>query len=498
MSDTDLAARGGSDDLARPARSGFATWEIDRADVAHLSGRFMELLGRDAQAVSLAPEVWRGLIHAEDLAAAERARARLFSGRVATVAVTLNLRHVSGGDVAVTLCGQVTARDHDGMPTRIGGMAVAPDEIIEGATRRDAKAIALRETRDGIAITDAQGRYTFMNAAHRRMFGIAEAADVTRLHWSDLYAPEVVASIEAEVFPVLMRHGSSTGEARGRRLDDGTPVLQEVSLTLASGGGIICATWDIADRLRAEAERARLRERLRVAQRTEVVHALTAGAAHDLKNLLGLIQQRVSAIEAGVEDDPADAAGAITATVQEAVGLLDARLDFGKAGTESEEPIDLRAPLAKAIELVAATLPPGITHRLDLPETAVTLRAAQVDIVQVALNLLLNASDAVDPAKGRIVLTLDTVPGAGAGPPQVGALDPARRYARIAVRDNGPGIAPALQRTMFTPYVSGKGSAGTGLGMFVVAEVARGHGGAVCVSTQPGQGASVEVLLPID
>uniref|UniRef100_UPI002352561B PAS domain-containing protein n=1 Tax=Rhodosalinus sediminis TaxID=1940533 RepID=UPI002352561B len=262
--------------------------------------------------------------------------------------------------------------------------------------RRDAKAIALHETRDGIAITDAQGRYTFMNAAHRRMFGIAEAADVTRLQWSDLYAPEVVASIEAEVFPVLMRHGSWTGEARGRRLDDGTPVLQEVSLTLASGGGIICATRDIADRLRAEAERARLRERLRVAQRTEVVHALTAGAAHDLKNLLGLIQQRVSAIEAGIEDDPADAAGAITETVQEAVGLLDARLDFGKAGTESEGPIDLRAPLAKAIELVAATLPPGITHHLDLPETAVTLRAAQVDIVQVALNLLLNASDAVD------------------------------------------------------------------------------------------------------
>lgn len=474
------------------------TWECDPDGAARVSPRLMALLGRGAEETSFSSAGFRLLVHPHDQEAVREARETLFSEKAETVAIDLHLLHAEGGYVALNGYGCVIARDGPGgRPTRIGGVAFAPETTVTGDTRHDPKALALRETRDGTAIADAGGYYTFMNPAHRRMFGIEPGADVTALHWSDLYAPEVRTLIEREVFPVLTQTGSWSGELRGRRLDNAEPVQQEVSLTLASGGGIICATRDISERLRGEAERARLREQLLVSQRYEVVHALTAGAAHDLRNLLGLVQQRASGIEAGLEDDPAAAAATITETVQEAVRLLNDRLALGRDTGDGYAPLDLRAPLAKAAELVGATLPPGIALDLDLPEAAVMLSARHVDVVQMVLNLMINAADAVDPTSGRITLALDRVPGAAAASPGFGTIDIARRYARISVRDNGPGFSPGISRTMFDPFVSTKGQGGTGLGMFVVAEMTRAYGGAIITTTQPAQGASVEVLLPL-
>jgi signal transduction histidine kinase len=67
----------------------------------------------------------------------------------------------------------------------------------------------------------------------------------------------------------------------------------------------------------------------------------------------------------------------------------------------------------------------------------------------------------------------------------------------IRVADNGPGIAPELIGRLFTPFVSGKGGRGTGLGLAVVRKIAREHGGDVAVRSEPGAGATFELTLPV-
>lgn len=69
---------------------------------------------------------------------------------------------------------------------------------------------------------------------------------------------------------------------------------------------------------------------------------------------------------------------------------------------------------------------------------------------------------------------------------------------RLAVRDEGPGIAPEQQRTVFQKFGRGRGSrrAGTGLGLYITRGLARAHGGDVTVESAPGQGATFTVTLP--
>ncbi|MFP4451231.1 MAG: PAS domain-containing protein, partial [Rhodosalinus sp.] len=271
-----------SDALLEAAQVG--TWEVDIAGrCVRVSGAFLALLGRRPRAAVFRRE-WTRLLHPDDVPTALSARKDLIRGTSDRLSIDLRVRHSTRGFVWITAHGSVTALAPDGTPSRLGGIALALAETTSLGKRLEKQAAALRETTDGTAITDASGCYTFMNPMHRQMFGIPETADISMIHWSELYEPEVAARIVGTVMPDLQSAGSWRGELRGRRLDDGRPVPQEVSLTLGSDGGIICATRDIAERLRDQRDRLRLREEMIATQRQEVVHLLTAGVAHDLMN----------------------------------------------------------------------------------------------------------------------------------------------------------------------------------------------------------------------
>lgn len=92
------------------------------------------------------------------------------------------------------------------------------------------RSAAMEASQDGIAITDADGHYQYMNRAHLRMFGYSNEAEVIGKPWSILYGPEDVARMQATAMPRLFTEGRWTGEITGRARD-GQPVDQEVSLT---------------------------------------------------------------------------------------------------------------------------------------------------------------------------------------------------------------------------------------------------------------------------
>ena len=113
------------------------------------------------------------------------------------------------------------------------------------------------------------------------------------------------------------------------------------------------------------------------------------------------------------------------------------------------------------------------------------VNADAVQVEQAIANLVLNARDAIDGA-GRIDIELDEI-----------TLDddPSRRFARLAVRDSGQGIAPEQRERIFEPLYTTK-SNGTGLGLSVVARVAEQHGGLVTCESTVGVGSTFCLLLP--
>ncbi|SIS55709.1 PAS domain S-box protein [Phaeovulum vinaykumarii] len=363
------------------------------------------------------------------------------------------------------------------------------------------RAAAMDSTLDGIALTDAEGCYLYMNRAHLEMFAIPSEAEILGKPWTVLYMPEQAEQIRAKVFDVLARDGAWQGETVGRRFD-GTEFPQEVSLTLREDGGLICITRDITERLREEREQLRLREELQVAQRREIIGQLAAGLAHDFNNLLAAISGSASLILETPPDEAPDLARRIVSATEQAAVLVRRLMDLG-ARRSRRSRIDMRVPLREAAELVRAGQRGRIALDLDLPERPLEAEADPTDVLQVVLNLAINARDAIamarDLPRREIRLAL-----AEATPDQLsgrtlarGTLDPARRYLRYVVTDTGPGMEEAALARIFQPYYSTKGAAGTGLGLAIVSSVVADNGGAVALSSTPGTGTTFEVFWPV-
>ncbi len=122
----------------------------------------------------------------------------------------------------------------------------------------------------------------------------------------------------------------------------------------------------------------------------------------------------------------------------------------------------------------------GVSLRLEVDPGAVALEADPRALESLLANLLENALDAVADAGGEVVVTVRSEEDGVA----------------FAVRDTGPGMDEATAAAATTPFFSGKGSAGTGLGLYIAHRIAEAHGGSLEIVTAPGAGTTVTARIP--
>ncbi len=360
------------------------------------------------------------------------------------------------------------------------------------------RSAAMEASHDGIAITDAAGLFQYMNRAHLDMFGYGAEAEVIGQPWTILYGSAEAAWMQAHAMPALRDRGRWSGEVPGRATS-GAPVDQDVALTRKDDGGLLWIVRDMRDRRAEAAERDRIREELHLAQRREIVGQMAAGLAHDFNNLLAAISGSAALIGSAATPGSAIAVGAgrIEAASGQAAGLVKRLLELGARQPERRL-LDLRVPLREAALLVRGTLKAPTQLTLHLPDTPVEVTADPSDILQIVLNLGINARDALDGAPGEITVTLADADAADlAGPFASGKPDPAQRHVVLRVADSGPGIPADLVDRIFNPYVSTKGDKGTGLGLSIVASIVASNGGTVRLDTEPGRGTRFSILWPV-
>lgn len=356
---------------------------------------------------------------------------------------------------------------------------------------------AIEASDDGIAVTDAAGNFIFMNRAHATMFGYHTADALIGQPWQVLYDDANARFIGDFAMPTIAEAGRWRGDVQGRRAD-GSAVEQEVSLSLLADGGLVCVTRDIGDRLGLEREKAHLQEQLLLAQRQEAVGLLTNGIAHDFNNMIAAIAGTASMLERVDDQIVRGHARRIQSAAATAMALVDSLLSAGRR-VPDRATIDLRAILPNVHDLVA----PGLRHPLhridlDLPRAPVLVHADKTEVIQVLVNLALNARDALPQGRpGQIRLSLRDAHGhAPSGEVLVGKL-PDGPAALITVQDTGSGIAAENLAAVFEPYFTRKGEAGTGLGLAVVARIVQAAGGAVALASRAGHGALFEIWWPM-
>ena len=253
---------------------------------------------------------------------------------------------------------------------------------------------------------------------------------------------------------------------------------------------------DIDERKHAEAERARLEQRLRQAEKMEAVGRLAGGIAHDFNNILGGI---LGYAEMLAENAPPGSplkryADNVLTGANRASGLVEQILSYSRSQRGKRVPVDLGTIVAEALELVRGSLAPAIALAADL-STPLYVVGDQTQLHQVTMNLCTNAVHAMAEG-GSLRVSLEPVDVAAERALAHSTLR-AGAYARLTVEDTGSGIDQATLERVFEPFFTTKEvGKGTGLGLSLVYGIVTDSGGAIDVTSAPGRGSRFAIYLP--
>ncbi len=246
-----------------------------------------------------------------------------------------------------------------------------------------------------------------------------------------------------------------------------------------------------AARLEAQEQLAQSELRRAASERLALAGQLAAGVAHEINNPLSFATSNVRYVLAELKEEEG---GDLREAMKDAVMGLDRIAQIVRdlrASTRTDEPMGeercvLGEALQEALRVAGLRLNPIADVKVDLPEEVPPVRFHTRHLVQVLVNLLVNAADAVEETGRRGTVTV-----------RVFSLNPSGRLC-IEVDDDGPGIPPHVLPRVFDPFFTTKPvGKGTGLGLPLGREYARRYGGELKAGNRPEGGARMSLeLLP--
>ena len=260
---------------------------------------------------------------------------------------------------------------------------------------------------------------------------------------------------------------------------------------------VISFTEDVTEGVRAEAEHRRVEAKLQESAKLEALGVLAGGVAHDFNNLLVAILGHVEFARNELPPGSpavADLVAAETAALR-AADLARQMLAYSGRGSLATGPVDLEVLLREMGDLVAHSIGKGARLRYEFTPGLPPVLADATQLRQLALNLIVNASDALGGHRGAITLRTGLVHLGTDDPGLVAGTTAAPgEYVQLEVTDTGHGMDAATLARIFDPFYSTK-SVGRGLGLAATLGIVKGHGGAIRVLSSPGAGTTFQVLL---
>ena len=254
--------------------------------------------------------------------------------------------------------------------------------------------------------------------------------------------------------------------------------------------GLVGTIIDITDLQRAHEQQLK-------AQKVESIGVLAAGIAHDFNTLLGAIFGEADLALSELARDSAARENveriiAIAVRASEIVHLL---MTYASDHNQEKAVVQLSAVIKEMLRFLDASISKKVVLKADLCPDPPPLLANPTQIRQVILNLIRNASEAIDEGEGEIMVTTDQIRlGPESAMSTAGNLPPGD-YVRLTVKDTGCGMTEEAQAKAFDPFYTTK-FLGRGLGLAVVQGIVRSHSGTINVLSAPGKGSTFEILLP--
>ncbi len=358
----------------------------------------------------------------------------------------------------------------------------------------------LQTAMDGFIIVNREGRFLDVNETYCAMLGYTREEMLT-LRIEDVEASETAGEIAAHIQKIYAR-GFDRFETRQRR-KDGVIIDVEVSANPTTPGGRerICAFQrDITERKRLERERQEFEARVQHTQKLESLGVLAGGIAHDFNNILQIITITVNMLEPDIpkESPSAVCIEKLKKSVGRASALTQQMLAYSGRRSIALRPVHLGSVVDQIVHLIRSSVSKKVALRMNLSPDLPCVEADAAQIEQVIMNLVLNASEALDEEHGGTVTVSTRVLdydenflSANRAPYNA----PPGVYVCLEVADTGCGMDDETRKKLFDPFFTTKFT-GRGLGMSAVLGIMRAHKGAIVVKSAPGEGTTIRALFP--
>jgi PAS domain S-box-containing protein len=374
----------------------------------------------------------------------------------------------------------------------------------KSGTANDAVTIAnlnvLDLTHDAICVRNMSGVIEYWNRAAEKLYGWTSDQAVGRVSHAlfKTIFPVPLDDIEAEA----LRSGYWEGELV-HMLKDGTRVTvasrwslvrDEASMPIA----ILETNNDITERKRAQAERAKLEERLRQAEKMQAIGCFASGIAHDISNVIsGILAYGEMLFDEAPENTSYKRhATQVLTAANRGRDLVDQILAYTRSQRGKRTPTDVCRMVVETLELVRSTLPETITLHLAIPDVPLVVMGDATQLHRIVMNLCSNAIHAMKLG-GPLRVTVTPLYVHADRALSHGTLRPGG-YVRLSVEDGGCGMDEATLARIFEPFFTTKEvGRGTGLGLALVSAIVGDFCGVIDVRSVPDAGSTFTIYIPM-
>jgi len=243
----------------------------------------------------------------------------------------------------------------------------------------------------------------------------------------------------------------------------------------------------------------KLQDRLMQLDRVTAVAVMASAIAHDLRQPLAYIEPTLDLLKIDVEyligrrlpdlqvrerlGCMKDALGDLGQGVEKFKVISTTLLKSLKNQPVSTDVVDLNQVVQSAVVITRGTLIRRAQFQMELPDEPVSMVASEGRVIQLVVNLLLNAAQAI-PQGAVMTNTIGLM------------LTAAENQVTIAVRDTGCGISPEDREQIFTPFFTTKGPSGSGLGLAICKQIVDEMQGTIDITSAEGEGSVFSITLP--
>jgi PAS domain S-box-containing protein len=342
-------------------------------------------------------------------------------------------------------------------------------------------AAILQDSADAIIGLDLENRIRSWNQGAEKIYGYKEK-EIIGKNFAVLVPFELVHSGELEkIDEIVKTKGYISNYETERLTKDGKKISIQLTRTLIkdSKGNVIGTSAIVRD----VTELKRLKRQISHAEKLSVVGQLAAGIAHEVGNPLTSISSLVQIIQMTTNDNFAkeklelvkNQINRIAKTIRELV-------DFSRPSNYEVKLTDLNKVIQDAVNIVRyGKKSRDINFILELDNELPWITLVQDQIIQVFINLLLNAVDAMEGKPGEIKILSKLK----------------KQNIQVMIVDKGKGIPDEIRNKIFEPFFTTKKVGdGTGLGLWVSYGIVKNFGGEIDVESGIGIGSTFTVSLP--